>query len=94
MRNQNFRTEDEGLEERVADLDEQLAIYDRLPLRFRQITDSLPMPINMEQVEAVIALYGEREAERLVIAACKENFPEWREEMIDLKPSRPLRRRL
>ena len=60
-----------------ADRLEQLALYDSLPRRWRQLVDSLPVPQDLREVEAVRRRFGEEAGFDLIVQTYREQYPGW-----------------
>ncbi len=63
-------------------LQQQMELYDALPLAFRILVDSAPIEQNVEQVYAVIHAHGEA-AYDLICSLWEQNFPGWRRPTCD-----------
>ncbi len=59
------------------DRQEQFDIYDSLPRRWRQLIDSLPVPQDLREVEAVRKRFGEKRGFDLIVSVYRDQYPTW-----------------
>ncbi len=60
-----------------ANRQQQLDLYDSLPRRWRQLVDSLPVPQDLREVEAVRRQFGEERGFDLIVSVYRDQYPTW-----------------
>jgi hypothetical protein len=77
MPNNGNVTSDSHVKVLTVDLGEQFDLYDRLPARWKQIVDSLPVKQDLREVEAIRARFGDKEGFDLIVKTYQQQYPGW-----------------